>query len=68
MMKFKASILGIMLALSYSMGNEFAELFSDYTFYEGYPAGTHPDKNGNPLNTYNRLHGLVKFEQDKGSS
>ncbi|WP_334084881.1 hypothetical protein [Helicobacter typhlonius] len=68
MMKFKVSILGIVLALSYSMGNEFAELFSDYAFYEGYPAGTHPDRDGNPLNAYNRLHGLVKFEQDKGSS
>lgn len=68
MMKFKALILGIVLALSYSMGNEFAELFSDYAFYEGYPAGIHPDKNGNPLNAYNRLHGLVKFEKDKGSS
>lgn len=67
-MKFKVSILGIVLALSYSMGNEFAELFSDYAFYEGYPAGTHPDRDGNPLNAYNRLHGLVKFEQDKGSS
>ena len=41
----------------------FAELFSDYVFYEGFPAGTYPDKNGNPLNYLGKFQGLVKINE-----
>lgn len=66
-MKFKALVLSMMLCVQYGMGNVYAELFSDYVFYEGYPAGIYPDKDGNPRNVYDQLHGLIRNESGSGS-
>ncbi|MCH5314242.1 MAG: hypothetical protein J1E28_07645 [Helicobacter sp.] len=63
-MKYKALIVGVALSAQICMGNPvFAELFGDYVFYEGFPAGTYPDKNGNPLNYRGRPQGLVKINE-----